>query len=93
MLDYKTATKSQLEEEMKHLASKVTDTAYGTKKEFFHLPKIPGADELPQTIAIGSIEGHTGLIWLTNKRLIFLNKGLTAISLLRKSKQGMNRTI
>ncbi|WP_039056879.1 PH domain-containing protein [Enterobacter sp. Bisph1] len=76
MLDYKTATKAQLKEEMKRLALHVTDASFGTKKEFFHLPNILGADEIPQAIASGAMDGNTWLITLTNKRVIFLDKGL-----------------
>ncbi|GEM_PF-5126460 len=35
MLDYRTATKDELEAEMKRLAAMVCDTAFSTKKEFF----------------------------------------------------------
>lgn len=34
MIDYKTASKDQLKAEMKRLASVVSDTPFGTKKNF-----------------------------------------------------------
>lgn len=76
MLDYKTATKDELKAEMKRLAAVVSDTSFGTKKEFFHLPQILNVGETPLAIASGSMEGNTWLITLTNQRVIFLDKGM-----------------
>ena len=76
MFDYKTASKEQLKAEMKRLASAVSDTPFGTKKEFFHLPEILNSDEQPVAIASGMMDGNTWLITLTNKRVIFLDKGM-----------------
>lgn len=76
MLDYKTASKDQLKAEMKRLAAVVSDTSFGTKKEFFHLPQILGTNEIPLAIASGSMDGNTWLITLTNQRVIFLDKGM-----------------
>lgn len=76
MIDYKTATKDQLKAEMKRLASTVSDVPFGTKKEFFHLPEILNAGETPLAIASGQMDGNTWLITLTNKRVIFLDKGM-----------------
>lgn len=76
MIDYKTATKDQLKTEMKRLAGVVSDTPFGTKKEFFHLPEILNSGEQPVAIASGMMDGNTWLITLTNKRVIFLDKGM-----------------
>ncbi|WP_447215199.1 PH domain-containing protein [Citrobacter pasteurii] len=76
MIDYKTASKDQLKSEMKRLASIVSDAPFGTKKEFFHLPEILNAGETPLAIASGQMDGNTWLITLTNKRVIFLDKGM-----------------
>lgn len=76
MIDYKTATKEQLKSEMKRLAGAVSDTPFGTKKEFFHLPQILSSSEEPLAIASGIMNGNTWLITLTNERVIFLDKGL-----------------
>lgn len=76
MIDYKTASKDKLKEEMKRLASVVSDAPFGTKKEFFHLPEILNAGETPLAIASGQMDGNTWLITLTNKRVIFLDKGM-----------------
>ncbi|CAI1117209.1 Uncharacterised protein [Serratia quinivorans] len=76
MIDYKTASKDQLKAEMKRLASVVSDVSFGTKKEFFHLPEILNVGETPLAIASGQMDGNTWLITLTNKRVIFLDKGM-----------------
>lgn len=76
MLDYTKATEAQLKEEFKRLAQVVGDIPFGTKKEFFHLPKILNASEQPLAIASGMMDGNTWLITLTNQRIIFLDKGM-----------------
>lgn len=76
MIDYKTASKDQLKAEMKRLSAAVSDTPFGTKKEFFHLPEILNSGEQPLAIASGMMDGNTWLITLTNKRVIFLDKGM-----------------
>lgn len=76
MLNYKTATKEELKQEMKRLAAVVTDTPFGTKKEFFHLPEILNSGEQPLAIASGMMDNNTWLITLTNQRVIFLDKGM-----------------
>ena len=76
MIDYKTASKDQLKEEMKRLAATVSDVPFGTKKEFFHLPEVLSSGEQPLAIASGMMDGNTWLITLTNKRVIFLDKGM-----------------
>ncbi|WP_342754777.1 PH domain-containing protein [Pantoea sp. MBD-2R] len=76
MLDYTKATETQLKQEFKRLAQVVGDNGFGTKKEFFHLPKILNASEQPLAIASGAMDGNTWLITLTNQRIIFLDKGM-----------------
>ncbi|EOC1425206.1 PH domain-containing protein [Cronobacter dublinensis] len=76
MLDYTKATDQQLKEEFKRLSKIVSDVPFGTKKEFFHLPKILNQDETPLAVASGMMDGNTWLITLTNKRVIFLDKGM-----------------
>ncbi|MCP9267815.1 PH domain-containing protein [Xenorhabdus sp. XENO-1] len=76
MINYQTASKEELQNEFKRLAKEVSDTPFGVKKEFFHLPKILGANETPLAIASGFMDGNTWLITLTNKRVIFLDKGM-----------------
>lgn len=76
MIDYKTASKDQLKVEMKRLSAAVSDTPFGTKKEFFHLPEVLNTGEEPLGIVSGMMDGNTWLITLTNQRVIFLDKGM-----------------
>ncbi len=76
MIDYTKASDSELKEEFKRLAKVTGDVPFGTKKEFFHLPKILNKGETPLAIASGMMDGNTWLITLTNERVIFLDKGM-----------------
>lgn len=76
MIDYKTASKDQLKHEFTRLAKVVSDSTFGTKKEFFHLPNILNSGEQPLAVASGAMDGNTWLITLTNQRVIFLDKGM-----------------
>lgn len=75
-INYKTASKEQLKNEMKRLAAVVSDMPFGTTKEFFHLPEILGDGEVPLAIASGYMSDNTWLVTLTNQRIIFLDKGM-----------------
>lgn len=76
MIDYARANETELKEEFKRLAKISGDASFGTKKEFFHLPKILNADEIPLAVASGMMDSNTWLITLTNQRVIFLDKGM-----------------
>lgn len=61
---------------MKQLeAAGVTDT-FGTKKEINHLPEIIADNEVIKYATSGFYEGNTILIVVTDKRIIFLDKGI-----------------
>lgn len=49
---------------------------FGTKKEVKHLPKIMTDGESIVAMASGLMGGNTWLLTCTNKRIIFLNKGM-----------------
>ena len=49
---------------------------FGTKKEIRYLPEILAEDETLEGITSGLMGGNTWLIALTNKRIIFLDKGM-----------------
>lgn len=76
MIDYKSATQQQLKDEYKRLADAVSSVLFGTKKEFYHLPKILNDGEQPLAVSSGMMDGNTWLITLTNQRVIFLDKGM-----------------
>ncbi|EAB5049296.1 hypothetical protein EA891_15365 [Salmonella enterica] len=76
MLNYKTATKEQLKEELARLSKVVDGTPFGVTKEFLHLPNILNSDEQPLAVVSGIMDGNTWLLTLTNHRVIFLDKGM-----------------
>ncbi|EMN5657728.1 PH domain-containing protein [Providencia rettgeri] len=76
MINYKNASKDELAKEFKRLAKEIGDTPLGVKKEFYHLPQILSDGESPISIVSGMMDGNTWLITLTNKRVIFLDKGM-----------------
>lgn len=49
---------------------------FGTKKEINHLPEILANDEKILYLTSGFLNGNTWLITCTNKRVIFLDKGM-----------------
>ncbi|MGN7311437.1 PH domain-containing protein [Alkalicoccobacillus gibsonii] len=53
----------------------VTDK-FGTKKEIKELPNILADDEIINYATSGFLEGNTWLLVTTNKRVIFLDKGM-----------------
>ncbi len=59
---------------IKGLGSAVT--AIGTKKEIKSLPEILQIDEVILGLTSGFMDGNTWLITCTNKRIIFLDKGM-----------------
>lgn len=76
MIDYKTASKNELLKEFERLKKVTNDTGAWTKKEFLHFPEIAMPDETPLAVSSGSMDGKTWLIILTNKRVVFLDKGM-----------------
>lgn len=66
----------ELQEVKKQLsAANVSDT-FGTKKEIKALPEILNDDEVIQYATSGFVDGNTVLIVLTQKRILFIDKGL-----------------
>lgn len=49
---------------------------FGTRKEVNYLPQLLSDDEIIQYAASGLVEGNTVLIVLTQKRILFVDKGL-----------------
>ena len=66
-------TLQDIKQQIKELGE--VDT-FGTKKEIRYLPEILSQDETLRGITSGLTEGNTWLIALTNKRIIFLDKGM-----------------
>jgi len=66
-------TLEELKQQAKDLKIK---NSWLTKKEFKYLPKILAADEALKAFASGFMNRNTWLIVVTNKRVIFLDRGL-----------------
>ena len=76
MFDFKNASKKALQQEYKRIAKATGDDRFFTKKELNHLPKVLMDGEQVLAFSSGLMDGNTWLIALTDKRVIFLDKGL-----------------
>lgn len=76
MIDIKNLTKDELKVTYKKLAKEIGDDSFFTKKELNYLPEIFLDRELLICFCSGLMNGNTWLITLTNKRIIFLDKGM-----------------
>jgi hypothetical protein len=74
--DYKNATKEELKKHYDEIAKKIGDDQFFTKKELNYLPEILSEGEEVLAFTSGLMDGNTWLITLTNKRIIFLDKGM-----------------
>ncbi len=63
-------------EVMKELKKLPTFNTFGTKKEISYLPEILNPDEHVLGLISGFLDGNTWIITLTEKRIIFLDKGM-----------------
>ena len=73
---FKNASKKALQQEYKRIAKATGDDRFFTKKELNHLPKVLMDGEQVLAFSSGLMDGNTWLIALTDKRVIFLDKGL-----------------
>jgi len=64
-----------IEEAMK----KAGGVGWQTRGEVKELPKILWPDELPLKVVRGSYENGTGLLVATDRRLLFINKGMVSL--------------
>lgn len=62
--------------EYKRIAKESGDDMFFTRKELNYLPKIMGQGEKLLAFSSGLMDGNTWLISLTNRRIIFLDKGM-----------------
>ena len=76
MFDFKNASKKELREEYKRIARATGDDQFFTKKELYHLPTVLMDEEQVLAFSSGIMDGNTWLITLTDRRVIFLDKGL-----------------
>ena len=74
--DYKNASEKDLKSEYKRIAKEMGDDQFFTKKELNYLPKILQDGEQILGFSSGLMGNNTWLITLTEKRVIFLDKGM-----------------
>ena len=74
--DFKNATAAERKAECARIATKLGDDQFFTKKELNHLPEILMSGEQVLAFTSGLMDGNTWLITLTDKRIIFLDKGM-----------------
>lgn len=74
--DFKNASATERKAECKRIAADVGDDLFFTKKELDHLPEILLDGEHVISFTSGMMDGNTWLITLTDKRIIFLDKGM-----------------
>ena len=76
MFDFKRASKADLKKEFKRIAERSGDDGFGTKKELKHLPQVLMDGEQVLAFSSGLMDNNTWLIVLTDKRVLFLDKGM-----------------
>ncbi|MDR5658818.1 PH domain-containing protein [Serpentinicella sp. ANB-PHB4] len=76
MFDFKNASKDELQNEYNRIAKEMGDDQFFTKKELHYLPQVLREGEQVLGFSSGLMDGSTWLITLTDKRIIFLDKGM-----------------
>ncbi len=74
--DFKNSSKEELREKYKEIAEKLGDDQFFTKKELDYLPEVLREGEQILAFTSGLMDGNTWLVTLTDKRIIFLDKGM-----------------
>jgi hypothetical protein len=74
--DFKRASKEELQKKYNEIAKQVGDDQFFTKKELHFLPEVLQDGENVIAFSSGLMDGNTWLITLTDRRLIFLDKGM-----------------
>ena len=74
--DFKNASLSDRKREYDRIAKEIGDDQFFTKKELNHLPEILSDGEQVLAFTSGLMDGNTWLVTLTDKRIIFLDKGM-----------------
>lgn len=76
MFDFKNASAEALKAEYNRIARQTGDDQFFTRKELNHLPSVLADGEQVLAFSSGLMDGNTWLITLTDRRLIFLDKGM-----------------
>ena len=76
MFDFKGASAQERSRECKRIAAESGDDQFFTARELNYLPQMLMGGEQVLAFTSGLMDGNTWLIVLTDKRIIFLDKGL-----------------
>lgn len=76
MINFTTATKVEIEKERKRVGEYIGDNFILAKKELYILPTILMDDEQVLAFCSGVLGSKGGLVALSNKRVIYLHKGM-----------------
>lgn len=74
--NFKTAPLAERKAEYNRIAKEIGDDQFFTKKELNYLPEILSDGEQVLAFTSGLMDGNTWLITLTDRRIIFLDKGM-----------------
>lgn len=74
--DYKNASWEELKPQYDRIAAEMGDDQFFTKKELKHLPEVLADGEQVLAFTSGIMGSNTWLITLTDRRVIFLDKGM-----------------
>jgi hypothetical protein len=74
--DFKNASQADRKREYDRIAKELGDDQFFTKKELNHLPDILSPGEQVLAFTSGLMDGNTWLVTLTDRRIIFLDKGM-----------------
>jgi len=74
--DFKNASQADRKKECDRIAKEFGDDQFFTKKELNHLPEVLSDGEQVLAFTSGMMGSNTWLITLTDKRIIFLDKGM-----------------
>jgi hypothetical protein len=74
--NFKTASRQELQKKYNAIAAETGDDQFFTKKELHHLPSVLADNEQVLAFSSGLMGGNTWLIALTDRRVIFLDKGM-----------------
>lgn len=74
--DFKNASAAERKNECNRIAKELGDDQFFTKKELNHLPEVLLDNEQVLAFTSGLMDANTWLITLTDKRIIFLDKGM-----------------
>lgn len=74
--DFKNTSPADRKREYDRIAKEIGDDQFFTKKELNHLPQVLSDGEQVLAFTSGLMDGNTWLITLTDRRIIFLDKGM-----------------